>query len=104
MQTEDSILNDFIDVVNRRLGNHLKKIILFGSRARGEGDVDSDYDCLLVLDSVSHDVIDKVDDVTADFLYHHNVIFSAFPVSEEHYQNRKFNPLFMNIRRDGIAL
>ena len=104
MKVEDRILNEFIDTVNRRLGTRLKKIILFGSRARGDESVDSDYDCLLVLDSVSGDIIDKVDDITGDFLFQYNVIFSAFPVAEEHYKKRKYNPLYMNIRRDGITL
>lgn len=104
MKKDDRILNEFIETINRKFGYHLKKIILFGSRARGDNEADSDYDCLLVFDEVSPTLIDSIDDIAADFLYRYNIIFSAFPVSEAKYKKQKFNPLFMNIRHDGIAL
>ena len=104
MKKDDRILNEFIEAINRKFGPHLKKIILFGSRAREDNEADSDYDCLLVFDEVSPTLIDSVDDVAADFLYKYNAVFSAFPVSDAKYKKQKFNPLFMNIRHDGIAL
>jgi predicted nucleotidyltransferase len=104
MKKDDRILNEFIEAINQKFGPHLKKIILFGSRAREDNEADSDYDCLLVFDEVSPTLIDSVDDIAADFLYKYNAVFSAFPVSEAKYIKQKFNPLFMNIRHDGIAL
>jgi predicted nucleotidyltransferase len=104
MKKDDRILNEFIEAINEKFVPLLKKIILFGSRARGDHEADSDYDFLLVFDDVSPTLIDSIDDIAADFLYRYNVIFSAFPVSEAKYKKQKFNPLFMNIRHDGIAL
>ena len=104
MKKDDRILNEFIKAVNQKFGTHLKKIILFGSRARGDYETDSDYDCLLVVDEVSPTLIDTVDDIAAELLYKYNVVFSSFPVSESRYSKQTFNPLFMNIRHDGIAL
>lgn len=104
MKNDDRILNEFISEVHQRFGDCLKNIILFGSRARGDHSLDSDYDCLLIFDNVSPLLIDSVDDITADFLYKYNVLFSAFPVSETNYKKQNFNPLFMNIRHDGITL
>lgn len=40
--------------LDRTYGERLKGVYLFGSRARGEGDPDSDVDVLVVLDEVSH--------------------------------------------------
>jgi uncharacterized protein len=104
MKNDDRILNEFSAEVHRCFGDRLKNIILFGSRARGDHSLDSDYDCLLIFDNVSPLLIDSIDDITADFLYKYNVLFSAFPVSETNYKKQNFNPLFMNIRQDGIAL
>lgn len=104
MKKNDRILKEFVEVVNQRFGRHLKNIILFGSRARGDHDTDSDYDCLLIFDDVSRELIDTIDEVAGDFLYRYSVVFSAFPVSEESYEKHKYNPLYMNIRNDGIAL
>lgn len=98
----DRILNSFVEVINSRLGRHLKNVILFGSRARGDYETDSDYDCLLIVDEVSPELVDTVDEVSGDFLYNHNIVFSAFPVSETNYEKQKFNPLFINARREGV--
>jgi uncharacterized protein len=68
MKNEDKILNEFVAEVHQRFGDRLKNIILFGSRARGDYSMDSDYDCLLIFDNVSPVLIDRVDDITADFL------------------------------------
>ncbi|MBI4378469.1 MAG: nucleotidyltransferase domain-containing protein, partial [Nitrospinae bacterium] len=46
----DKISVEFAGRVRSRLKNHLKKIILFGSRARGDSYEGSDYDILIVLD------------------------------------------------------
>ena len=47
---------------------------------------------------------DIVDEAAGDYLYRYEAVFSIFPVSEAHYKEQKYNPLFMNIRNDGIAL
>lgn len=104
MKKDDRILDEFVEVINRRFGSSLKNIILFGSRARGDHDRDSDYDFLLIFDSVSRERIDTIDEVAGDFLYRYNVVFSAFPVSEENYERERYNPLYMNIRNHGISL
>ncbi len=104
MKKDDRILNEFVEVVSQKFGNHLKNIILFGSRARGDNNADSDYDCLLIFDKVSREFTNVIDEVAGDFLYRYNVVFSAFPVSEASYEKQQYNPLYMNVRNDGISL
>ncbi|MCB0226825.1 MAG: nucleotidyltransferase domain-containing protein [Anaerolineae bacterium] len=36
--------------MHQQLGSHLKQVILFGSRARGDFTPDSDYDCLVFVE------------------------------------------------------
>jgi predicted nucleotidyltransferase len=47
---------DILKILRRkmenRLGPNLKKIVLFGSRSRGDNDPDSDYDILVVVDDI----------------------------------------------------
>lgn len=104
MKKEDKILKLFTAEMHSRLGNRLKNILLFGSRARGDYSVDSDYDCLLIVDETSRELEDVVDEIAGDFLYHYNAVFSIFPVSETSYKKQKYNPLFMNVRTEGIAV
>jgi len=104
MKNDDRVLNEFIAAIHQRFGSRVRDIILFGSRARRDHAPDSDYDFLLVFDQVSPALIDGIDDITADFLYKYNVVFSAFSISQNNFKKQRFNPLFMNIRQDGIAL
>jgi uncharacterized protein len=48
-EIEKKILLDFKRAITERLP--VKRIILFGSRARGDADIDSDMDVLVVIDT-----------------------------------------------------
>lgn len=104
MNKENPITEQFIEALKHQFGKGLKEIILFGSRARGDHEPYSDYDFLLVFDEVNPDIVDRLDDITGDFLYNNSVVLSAFPVSAAHYQKQRFNPLYMTIRHEGISL
>ena len=101
---EDPILTIFSEQAHKQLSPHLKETILFGSRARGDHSSESDYDCLMILDEVSNDLKDRLDEIAGDMLYEYNAVFSAFPISEKRYQTSPFNPLLMNVQREGISL
>jgi predicted nucleotidyltransferase len=46
----DPVLRFFKDAVMDRLGSHLRQVLLFGSRARGDATGESDYDLPVVVD------------------------------------------------------
>ena len=97
-------LNHFVQEIRQSLIENLKHIILFGSRARGDNSSDADYDCLIVVDNITPYIKDTVDEISGNTLYKYNAVFSAFVISEEKYHNQIFNPLLINIRREGISL
>lgn len=101
---QDEVLIFFADAIRKQLGNHLCGLVLFGSRARGEADVESDYDCLVVVDRVTRGVKNVIDDVAGEALYRFDAVFSAFPISEETQRKRKYSPLLINAATEGVAL
>ncbi|MBN1221377.1 MAG: nucleotidyltransferase domain-containing protein [Anaerolineae bacterium] len=101
---KEKIINLFLQKIQAQLGNNLKEIILFGSRARGDFAPDSDYDCLLVMDEIPPETENIISDITGEFLYHHDALLSIFPVLEETYRYQKFDPFLMNIRQEGVSL
>jgi predicted nucleotidyltransferase len=101
---DDKILDIFIKQMRQRLGNHLKQMILFGSRARGDFDSDSDYDCLAIVDEISPGVDKAIAEIMGQLLDEYDAVFSIFPVVEERYQQDVWEPLFINARKEGIAL
>ncbi|NUO80203.1 nucleotidyltransferase domain-containing protein [candidate division KSB1 bacterium] len=102
--TADNILDLFRSQIQLRLGARLKKVVLFGSQARGEASPESDYDCLAVCDEITSELRDAIDELAGELLFEHNAVFSIFPISEAAYHNRAFDPLLMNARREGRVL
>ncbi len=90
--------------IKQKLGENLIKIILFGSRARGEGDKYSDYDCLLLLKRNNSMVKAAILEVEGKMLYENNAVFSAFPMTKKDIKIRKYEPFFINANKEGIAI
>lgn len=57
---QNEMLNLFAQEITTKLGDRVKKIILFGSRARGNDEPDSDYDLLVVLNDISPLIKDRM--------------------------------------------
>ncbi len=101
---DDQVIRQFLEKLRERFGTHLKNIIFFGSRARGEGVFGSDYDFVIVLDEVSSKSKDTIDEVVGDILNQFNAVFSVFLISEKKFRSRSFDPFLTNVRKEGISL
>lgn len=86
-------------------GPRFRKLILYGSYARGEAVAGSDLDLLLVLDEVRDfwSEFEKVQDITSRLSLEHDAIISVFPMSEREYQERQ-TPFLLNVRREGMLV
>jgi predicted nucleotidyltransferase len=86
-------------------GNNLVEIILYGSRARGDFDQDSDIDILCVMKKNSNlaDTIGKSSDLTASLSLKHDITISRIFVKKSDYETMRY-PFFMNVRREGVLL
>ena len=96
------ILRDGLKVV---FGDRLRGIVLYGSRARGDAEVDSDFDFLVLLDGVESFSAERerISPVACDLSLEHDIVVSALPVSEQAFASLE-TPLFLNARREGIVL
>jgi len=100
----EQILKKFKEEAKELYSKRLKKIILYGSCARGQATRDSDIDLAIVLegDVVAGEEIDRLIDVITDINLSYGVLLSVYPVSEGDY-NSVNSPLLLNIRKEGIA-
>jgi predicted nucleotidyltransferase len=85
----------------------VSKILLFGSRARGDADVYSDID-LLVLTQKPRNIKDryKLSDIAADINIDYGVAISCLYINEQDWeQEQDINPLLKrNIQKEGIEI
>ncbi len=104
-QTADqSILGRFREAVDRRFGARVERIVLFGSRARGDFRDDSDYDVAVFLRDMGGlwDELGPLADITTDILIDTGAVISAKPFRAGAYNDA--SPLMRDIQRDGRDL
>ena len=79
----DKISQDFANTVRKKLGNHVKEIILFGSHARGDFTEGSDYDFLIVVDKRRKTDENILLDIGVEFLDKYEVLIAEILCDEK---------------------
>ena len=89
----------------RVLGDRLDTVILFGSRARGEAQTDSDIDVLVVIrDEFDYgDLIQRTSAIVSALSLEYDVVISRVFVSKEQFE-RERSPFLLNVRREGVLI
>ena len=82
------------------------KVVLFGSRARGDARKDSDWDLLILIDSQN---IREKEDLFRDKIYDLELetgeIISMFVYNNKDWTSRhKITPLYKSIKKEGVVL
>lgn len=98
------ILAKFRAALTQMYGERLERVVLFGSRARGDAQADSDYDLAVFLKDYADRwaEADKIAAVTTDILSETGAFIHAMPYRTEQYNER--SPLMYEIRREGLDL
>ncbi len=101
---DDPILNRFHAAVREAYGDRLERVVLYGSRARGDARPDSDYDIAVFLYCIdtSNYVAEcyRLADLATEILYDTGEVVHAKPFRAGVYEER--TPLMHEIRREGI--
>ena len=58
-QIVDNVIQEFVGKVNDLLGDRVKKIVLYGSYARGDFNEESDIDIMILTDLTDAEIIEK---------------------------------------------
>lgn len=98
----DPIIKQLSETLKKEIGKNIKDIILFGSRARGDFYSESDYDLIVLVDRESKEIKDKIFKLSCEIGWKHNVVITVFVHEKSYYEKKKYEPLFMNIRKEGI--
>lgn len=100
----DRISLEFANNVRKKLGNSVKQIILFGSRARGDFCEGSDYDILIVLDKREKDFQEMILDESVEIMNKYYALIGCIVCDEKEWERKKRFPLGLNILKEGFEL
>lgn len=97
---------EYIARVRERFANRLLTVILFGSKARGDADVESDIDLLLLVDRESREFRSALWEIASDVSLEYDVVLSAriFDQSRWEKTDSAWLPLQRAIMAEGIVL
>ena len=102
--TEDPLLQRLRRALDKLYGSRLERVVLFGSRARGDANEELDYDVAVFLNDLTDRwrELDRLADLRADFLEDSDVFIDAKPYPAGAYHDR--TTLMREIRREGVDL
>ena len=108
MEERKQILQNFVAEMEKVFDSSLKKIIVYGSYARGDFKINSDMD-IMILTSLSDTEIkqieNKVYDIAFEYEMMHDVMISVNIKNEEHFKYwLGALPYYDNVEKEGIVL
>ena len=95
---------EFAGIVKKRLKNNLKKIILFGSHARGDYNDNSDYDILVIVDKKNKSIQDIILDACVEIMDNYYELIGCIVCDEKEWEMKKRFPIGLNILKEGVEL
>ena len=106
--TTRNLLDQYTEILQKIYGKHLKKVILYGSYARGDYRDDSDIDIMILVDMSDIDLKsygEKLSYMTYDFNLDHDIDIKPIAKSEEIFNKWVVNyPFYSNIHKEGVIL
>jgi predicted nucleotidyltransferase len=103
VQTDPTLIR-FRAALSELYGDRIERVVLFGSRARGDAKPDSDYDVAVFLRDMGDRgrELYRLADIGTDVLYSGGGVINALAYPAGAYRDR--TPLMREIRLDGIDL
>jgi predicted nucleotidyltransferase len=101
---DDPVLKHLRAALDEMYGERIERVVLFGSRARGDAHEDSDYDVAVFLRDMTDRFaeMDRLADLGTDILNETGEFVHAMPYRAGSYDER--TPLMLVVRSEGIDL
>ena len=105
-EIERSAVLDFLARINSTYGRQIQKALLFGSKARGEANPDSDIDVLLISADETWQLRDEICNISAAVSLKYDVLLDVRVIGETRwaYMSKTQAGLYRNVSSEAIPL
>jgi uncharacterized protein len=107
-ERDRGLLLDLRKKIPVELAKHIQRLLVFGSRARGESTKDSDLDVLVLVDEKTPDIVKRLEDIAYQIMWDHDFmpIISLKVIESSKYNNalNKGFSFYKYIEKEGIAV
>jgi predicted nucleotidyltransferase len=98
------VLKKFKKEIKQINGDNLKKVILFGSHARGKAEKNSDIDVILVFEKEpSIKIKNRIREISNSLSLEYDVVIAEFLVTQSEFRKYK-TPFLLNVKKEGVVL
>ncbi len=99
-----SLINRIKIHLEKVYGDKIKKVILYGSRVRGDAGRDSDVDVLILVDDSLYpfEVRESLSDLLYDFVVDEGELVSVIAIPERIFESYN-SPFMLNVRKEGLV-
>ena len=94
-------LESFVRILKGSYGDRIRKIILFGSVAKGEAEEDSDIDVLIVANEVSQKEISRI---SLQILMKCGEVISSIVEDEQQFEKNKDYTFHQIVLKEGVEI
>lgn len=102
------LLKRFVDSVKSQLGDKVRKIVVYGSYARGEANEESDIDIMVMMEAEPGELRqyrEALLDIQVDLSLEFGVLVSVVLQSRTEFEHwLPAIPFFQNVDREGIGI
>ena len=101
---EANILDTFITLMREKVRIH--NVVLFGSRARGDAEPDSDMDVLVIVDDLTEEMEEYISECAWKAGFEHGIVVVPVIFSRNDWENgpERYSLLAEAIRLEGVYL
>jgi predicted nucleotidyltransferase len=90
------------------LEKHVRRMVVFGSRVRGEATEDSDLDVLVLVDEKTPEIEQRLEDIAYQVMWDHDfrpmISLKVLELSKYHDAVNRGLSFYKHIEREGVAV
>ena len=103
---ERTAIDEYLERVHRQFGEQILSVTLFGSKARGDSDVESDIDLLVLVKDETWELRSALWRTASDVGLIHNLVISVRVFARARWaETRRLRlPLYRAVAADGVPL